>query len=402
MMDTRGAGFSACLIALGITACSSNTPTPGGPRGPRPPAVTAGTAPSTQDPYANGGTPAGPIVGASSGNGGLIKPVVPSGNNGAAGADALKDGQCAKKDITATRVNPVVWLVIDGSGSMVNPLGDRSRWAAMREALMDPTAGVVKTLEKDVKWGMIMYDGANPFPTLLPDGGMLSTPPAETCPRLVTVDPKKENYNDIMAKFQVEPLGGSTPTDKALQEVITRLPNGGAPQLDVVQDPTIVVLATDGEPNDLCSMAFPPVDVKPRVINVVKDLLAASVKTYVVSLAGDDQNLTSHLISVASEGGTNKPPFIPTSKDELVQTFKDIIGPEASCDIVLSGQVKPGNECMGTITINGSPVPCNDPNGWVLRDPKTVSIQGTACAEYKAQTNAELRADFPCEAIVLN
>jgi hypothetical protein len=142
--------------------------------------------------------------------------------------------------------------------------------------------------------------------------------------------------------------------------------------------------------------------VRPNVVAAVKQLADMAIKTYVVSLAGDDQNLTTHLNDVAAAGGTGLKPFIPASKDALVQAFKDIIGPATACDVVLHGAVKPGIECMGTIKINGTALPCNDPNGWALKDPSTVSIQGTACDTYKADLSAILEADFPCEAIMLN
>lgn len=52
--------------------------------------------------------------------------------------------------------------------------------------------------------------------------------------------------------------------------------------------------------------------------------------------------------------------------------------------------------------INGTALACGDPNGWALKDPSTVVIQGDACEKYKADLNAVLEADFPCEAIDLN
>lgn len=331
--------------------------------------------------------------------------------SGAAGS-GLKDGQCAQQNIVTSRVTPTIWLVLDGSGSMVNPLGsmgDKSRWNALREALMDPDTGVVKSLEHDVDWGLVIYDGPSPGGggQLLPDGGvaMFSTPPADTCPRVFTSEPKKDAYADIEMIYKNEPSGGSTPTDKALDVVINHLPDMTGQVLDARVNPTIVVLATDGEPNDFCSMVDffqGPIDVRPNVVNAVQRLEAMNIKTYVISLAGDDANLTAHLNDVAAAGGTGLTPFIPMNKDELVQAFKDIIGPETACDVVLNGAVKSGIECMGTIKINGTVLPCNDANGWALKDPSTVQIQGTACEEYKANLSAVLEADFPCEVIDLN
>jgi hypothetical protein len=82
---------------------------------------------------------------------------------------------------------------------------------------------------------------------------------------------------------------------------------------------------------------------------------------------------------------------------QLVKTCKDIVGPETACEVVLNGSVKPGIECLSTIKINGSALLCNDANGWALKDPSTVSIQGTACEQYKKDLSAVLEADFPCE-----
>jgi hypothetical protein len=332
--------------------------------------------------------------------------------SGAAGS-GLKDGQCAKQNIVTSRVVPTIWLVIDGSGSMLNPLGlanPQSRWSALYDALMNPDNGIVKSLEKDVQWGVVLYDGPSPggmASVMFPDGGVKNFPPAETCPRVAVVEPKKEAFADIAMVVGADPLGGSTPTDKALEVVVNHLPDQSGQVLDARVYPTIVVLATDGEPNDFCTLE--PVlglpiggDVRPKVIAAVRQMESMSVKTYVISLAGEDQNLTAHLNQVAAAGGTKMPPFFPTTKDQLVQAFKDIIGPETACDVVLNGSVKPGIECMGKIKINGIELPCNDPNGWALKTPSTVTIQGTACEKYKMDLTAVLEADFPCEVIDLN
>jgi len=329
----------------------------------------------------------------------------------------LKDGQCAGRQVVTARVVPTIWLVIDGSGSMLNPLsamgGEQTRWSALHDALMNPDTGVVKSLEKEVEWGVVLYDGPSPGGNpnvMLPDGGVRMLPPAETCPRVLTVEPKKEAFTEISTIVTVDPLGGSTPTDKALNVVVNHLDDMSGQALDTRVYPTIVVLATDGEPNDFCGggmqggfLGFPmPVDVRPQVISAVEQLASMSVKTYVISLAGEDMNLTEHLNAVAAAGDTGLPPFFPTTKDTLVQAFKDIIGPPTACDVVLNGAVKAGLECMGSIKINGNALPCNDANGWMLKDPSTVVIQGTACESYKNDLSAVLEADFPCELIDLN
>jgi hypothetical protein len=410
MTATHVKGSAAVIFGLALAACSAATTPPEGTGRSSvfTPPTTAGTTGT--------GAPAAPS-GPGASDGGLIAdnpgaPIITAtggmSGSGAAGT-GLADGQCANQRITTRRVTPTVWLLIDGSGSMVTMLGDKSRWVALREALMDPTMGVVKSLETQVKFGMIMFDGPLPMgtPVLLPDGGqaMFSSGPATTCPRLVDVEPKLMNFADIDKAYTPDPLGGSTPTDKAVDSVVMHLPTAMQTGPDQMPpDPTYVVLATDGAPNDYCDMTAlfaPMVDVRPKVIAGVMQLAAAGNKTYVISLAGDDQMLTAHLTDVAKAGGTGQPPYVPANKDDLVKAFQAIIGPEAACDVKLNGNVKMGSECKGSLKINGMALTCNDPNGWKLKDTSTISITGTACDTYKADNKALLEADFPCDVFAL-
>ena len=307
------------------------------------------------------------------------------------------------------RIRPTVWLVIDGSGSMLQPLdfmnqASPTRWNALREALMDPTMGLIKSIENDVDFGMVIYDGPlGGFTLPLPGGAASTTPPAMTCPRLVDVEPAKGNFAAIDMAYTRDPLGGSTPTDKALEQVIAHLPGpmDQAPDAAATH-PTIVVLATDGEPNDFCSMAFPPLDVRPNVINAVKQLVANGNKTYVISLAGSDTGLMQFCTDVAAAGGTGKPAYVPSTRDALIQAFREIIGPGVACDVHLTGTVKMGLHCQGEVQLSGVTLPCDSDNGWRLKDPSTISITGTACEKFRSDPQAFLHADFPCEAVMLN
>jgi Mg-chelatase subunit ChlD len=316
------------------------------------------------------------------------------------GPDGLRDGQCARQDVSATRIVPNVWLVVDGSGSMMESLSQSemtSRWVVLRGALMDPAMGVVKSLEHFVKWGFVMYDGP------LPGGGFGMAPggAAMTCPRVVTLEPAIDNFAPIDMAYTQMPLGGSTPTDKALDAVVRHIEDMTVMSPDAQGGPSVVVLATDGAPNDFCSMNFNG-DVRPQVLAQVEMLTAMNIKVYVISLAGEDMMLTEHLNQVAAAGGTGKPPFIPKNKDELIKTFDDIISANVSCDVTLKGMIKAGSECNGKIEINGVAVPCNSDNGWRLKDSKTITVTGTACEMYKADKLSVLHADFPCDAIILN
>ena len=393
-------------VVLLLSACSSTPNSAGASRGARstdksqigtPIAGTRGAAGSgTADVLPSGPTPGSTIIGVVS---------------GAAGSPdvKLRDGQCARQDIGAMRIRPTVWLVIDGSGSMIQPLdvqdmASPTRWNALREALMDPTKGLVKSIENDVDFGMVIYDGPlGGFTLPLPDGSAPPAGAAMTCPRLVDVEPAKGNFAAIDMAYTKDPLGGSTPTDKALEQVIAHLPmpKDLGPD-EAATRPTIVVLATDGEPNDFCSMAFPPLDVRPNVINAVKQLVANGNKTYVISLAGTDPGLMQFCAEVAAAGGTGKPAYVPSTRDALIQAFREIIGPGVACDVHLTGMVKMGLHCKGAVQLNGVTLPCDDDNGWRLKDMSTLTLTGSACEKFKSDPMAFLHADFPCEAINLN
>src|SRR5262245_31237379 len=214
----RGETYAACALALALAGCSSRTSGAGSSRigGPR---ATTQTSTSAALPAGSG-----LAVPKASTDPHVIQTSKP-GLEGTAGT-GLKDGQCAKQNIVTSRVVPTIWLVLDGSGSMLQPLSamtEQTRWSALTEALMEPNTGVVKSLEKDVEWGVVLYDGPLPggiaLPTPLPDGGVKELPPATTCPRVVVSEPKKNAYADISMVVGADPLGGSTPTDKALNVV---------------------------------------------------------------------------------------------------------------------------------------------------------------------------------------
>jgi Mg-chelatase subunit ChlD len=348
-----------------------------------------------------------------------IMEIAGTGALGASGNGPPKAEDCGSGDFVGGRVTPIVWLVIDGSGSMADPLmastdpnmpaAGPSRWDALRPALMDPNGGVVKTLDPLVKFGMVMFDGPlNGGPgtlTTLPDGGPATgMPPTDECPRLAVIEPALNNFSVLDMMIPMLPPGGSTPTHKAMAQVLSHLP-ATAPAPDQVVDPVYVVLATDGAPNDFCEGGgFNPFQTGPdpiqqMVVSLTGQMQMRGVPVYVISLAANDQRLATHLGEVATAGGTGKPPFTPQSKDALVQTFMDIIGPEVLCSVKLTKGwgIMPAVACMGSVELNGKKLECNSENGWKLSDPKTIEITGTACEEFKKTSNVRLTAFFPCE-----
>jgi hypothetical protein len=292
---------------------------------------------------------------------------------------ALAQDRCESQQLDLTRVQPSIWMVIDGSGSMLEPLSTRDdtpRWTALRDAVL----GAVEEHPRDVKWAVALYDGP------LPDG---SDKGSIACPRVVLQEPQPDNLAAITAAYPADPLGGSTPTDRALAAVRARVP-------DPQSSPQVVVLVTDGQPNDFCTTGAPVSDVQARVLSEVEQLHARGAAVYVISLAGADTALNTHLAALAAAGGTGLPPFAPQTTDELQESLEDITGPRVSCRIPLSAPVDAQAACLGKVSLNGVALACHDRDGFRVRKGSQLELRGRACKTYRGDPTAELHAEFPC------
>jgi hypothetical protein len=420
MRDRRGAGvhrgnllLCAIVIAAVGAACSADASSD--------PRRSEGRPAS---PSANTGAGSGSAPGSGSGSGTFGNTNASAPGSGTSSSTSGKQPElCAQGNANASPVTPTVWLVIDGSGSMKESLGGPSRWEALRSALMDQ-GGVVPDLQHVVRFGMVIYNGPddqNQTQCNAPDkinllcgclsgferaccgaacGGTPPPPPADPtmCANLVTVDPALDNFMTLDAAYPAREIGGWTPTDRAMEHVVANLPVLNQQMLDTQGDPIYVILATDGQPNDDCNGMGSGNDFQPEVAQRVLDAVTSGVQMgmslFVISLAGDDQQLRMHLEDVAAAGGTGKPPFEPSSKDALAATLREVVG-GASCQIALDGEVQMGQECTGQVTLNGAALDCGSDNGWRMLDPRTVQITGSACDMFLA-AQSQVHAAFPC------
>jgi hypothetical protein len=240
------------------------------------------------------------------------------------------------------------------------------------------------------------------------------------CPQLIEVPPAKPNAMAIDMKFPMTELGGSTPTDKAMNHVMDMLiPTRQAQAPDQkAQSPIYVILATDGAPNDICvgGAGGDGTAQQAAVVAAVDRGAMAGITTWVISLA-EDAALQAHLTNVAQHGDPHNPmahTFNPTNPDELVTTLASLLGGAVGCNVVLQGKVTLGQECRGKVELNGTNLPCcqqaagggawtcdgmptTTPNGWHLADESTVELVGQICTDFLATTQEQLHASFPCE-----
>jgi len=137
--------------------------------------------------------------------------------------------------------------------------------------------------------------------------------------------------------YPMKELGGSTPTDKALTAAVEQVVALTAGK-DPTQNPGFIILATDGEPNDLCfgGKGGDGSLQKQCVVSAVDRAIAAHIRTFVISLAGSDTKLQAHLADVAKHGDPTNPmahPYSPMNPNELVMALKSVLTPALGCDL---------------------------------------------------------------------
>ena len=390
---------SRVLPFVGITllaACGADD-------GARAPGVEPGDASAVQAPPGVGADASG--MSGSAIDSGLVAPLVPGPSDaGASRADA--SNVCASVRVAAKRITPQVILAIDGSGSMAEPLGNISRWGALRDALF-AQAGVVRQLEGIVEFGMSVY--STPIP--------MRGAPLGMCPSLLTVPPALNNLAAITAAFPQRPSGGFTPTGEALQGVVDALTTTGAPRTSG-QGERLIVLATDGEPNGCEALqtlpiqslldGLVPVNYAPSEA-AVRAAQAKDVDTYVVSLAPAlvrNAESRQHLQTLANLGkglDASASPgaelFSPQDPAQLATTLRSLVGAVVSCELSLEGKLVIDQACKGDVRLNGAPLACNGENGWAVVDPSRIRLVGSACETWKNQAAAAVEATFPCMAV---
>jgi hypothetical protein len=281
--------------------------------------------------------------------------------------------------------------MVDGSGSMLealSPTEQSSRWSALRSALLDSNEGIVKNSESQVRWGFLAYDGPlEGTDTMTPAGSTLE------CPRLVEVAPALNNFTALASAFAPEPLGGSTPTAKALESLTERFASPG--------DASAVIIFSDGQPDDFCANT-PAEDVRKRVIEQVNGLHAAGHSVYVFTLAADDPELAQHLSEVARASGLGSRVFAPKSVSEIRDNVSSVVGYPTECEVLLNGRFRGGDLCRASVELNGVTLECMGDNGWRLKGDDIVELTGDACESFNSDSTAQVTIDFPCDLIDLN
>jgi len=300
------------------------------------------------------------------------------GSNGSSGTGMEPDA-CADVVVNFEKQVPTVMLLIDQSGSMTSAFGNGDRWGVLYQTLMDANTGVVKKLEKDVRFGLALYTS---------NGGSAGG----TCPMLTKVPIALSNHAAIDAVYKPQSPMGDTPTGESIDAVSKDLQAFAEP------GPKIIVLATDGEP-DTCAVPNPQ-NGQPESIAAAQAAYGKGIKTFVISV-GAEVSL-GHLQDVANAGvgltvgGADKAPYYQAlNQQALLDAFDAIINGVRSCVLKLNGTVDAASASTGKVFLDGMVLGYNDANGWKLNSPDEIELVGTACDTIKSGDHS-ISVQFPC------
>lgn len=335
---------------------------------------------------------------------------------------------CPTGTAVATRIKPEIVIVVDGSISMTDFSfrdGADPRWDVLESALTGDE-GVVPRFEDAAQFGVRVYQsvadsgGLNAGQCPYPDGSV--------------VEPQANNsvaIADTLASNRPDMPVGTTPTAKGLRAAYNSF---DVVVLDRDVGRQIVILTTDGEPNDCVneftvaasfSDACPEADqirsctaggtcvcFVPKFQDTVEAVeygKQLGIDTYVLSLAESTGQFAEHLQTLSNVGvglprdaAVGAQVYEPSNPEQLRRDLLELIMGSVSCDVTLDGTVDDERAMEGMVALNGELLEYDDPDGWTLVDERTIRAQGAACDRFKEQPSSFLEATFPCEVFTVD
>jgi hypothetical protein len=230
--------------------------------------------------------------------------------------------------------------------------------------------------------------------------------PDKMCPTLIEVPINVGNHQAMFDEFLCSDIAGDTPTGESLLAAAETLAAFDEP------GPKLIVLATDGEPDNCecpnfgsnnhvperCTEDGVAERIKNEVVVTAGEIHAQDITVHVINVSTpSNASLQAHLAEVATAGGGDVyPGFSPGA---LSTAFDEIIDGARSCIIDLEGEIAEGKEDTGTVTLDGEPLELDDENGWQVNTPSQIELLGSACEAIK-RGGHDIDIQFPCESFV--
>ena len=337
--------------------------------------------------------------------------------------DPFGDGSAPKVDACASTSKTVellpldIMLALDNSASMAF----YQKWVSVQAAIndvfgIDPDGGPNSTAFAGMGLG-VQYFPLSPKECSV-DG---YADPAVGITLLPAASPLVTN------SLRARRMYGGTPTTQVIVGVTQYMqawaatPVNGVPRY--LSRKPIIILATDGVPDDACLGSSPP--------NSIADAVAATaaaaagtppIQTFVIGVGADLGGLSA-LQAIASAGGTGQP-FIPVDvnaatnvETQFVQaltkirtqaipcdyTIPDLGGPVDSTKINVGYTAAPG-QAQDLLVFVGTSAMCTlaGDRGWYFDDPtapKKVSLCPGTCSTVKASEAGRVDVIYGCQTV---
>lgn len=321
-------------------------------------------------------------------------------------------GLCGNQVIRQKLDPPNLYFVLDRSLSMGEPLvgSGYSKFTAARLAI----AEVVRAIGHRVRYGAAVFPSS--------DSHTFECAPGEEVFACQNGDPVEYALRSedgplllqLVARLTARSPEGGTPTSptlRALSDTLTGLPGE-----------TVVVLATDGEPNcnpdascsgiectlnaagastddgRLCgadvNCCDPGVaedgplfcaDAEATILEIGK-LREAGVRTFVIGLPGSE-DYAAALDDMAEAGGTARsasPQYYPVAESSDLSDTLMLIGVSVAISCEVDLETEPPDPELVNVYFDARVVAFDEDEGWTLTTPQHIVISGEACEELES------------------
>ena len=306
--------------------------------------------------------------------------------SGLGGGD-VSNGECAHQDFDLQRKPPEILIVLDRSASMKDaPSGSSgtSKW----DLVVPGVDEVVTQTASSVAWGLKVFPEGDGSECVA--GAVTSAIPVA-----IAVDNAQAVTDAVTA---TTPEGNGTPTGDAIDAAVTYLKT-----LDDT-NPKFILLATDGEPS-CAGTSKGSSAARPYAVQAVTDAASAGFKTFVVGVATTKDSATQALNDMAVAGQMPRGDktqstkyYLASTKDELVQSLREITGQVSSCVFDLSAP--PPDIGNIAVKVNGKKAPQDTAHldGWdyTSSDYEQVEVFGSWCDQIKAATSDSVNFILGC------
>lgn len=367
----------------------------------------------------------------------------PAPATGGSGNGAIPDGgiaidghvtdgppTCGGQTLEAIIHPPLLYFVIDRSGSMGDSIDDSG--ATKYSAALRALGNLLDVVGSRVRYGAAIYPATN-IDSSCEAGFQLFPPTLGDAPSKIPQGGRGPILRELMNRLAGYTPGGATPTAATLAALAPRIQS-----FATSGDPTLVLLVTDGAPNcnlaascdssgcipdieeartqqgSVCGRDFSCCD---RGLDVnagancidsegteaaVRKLFEASIRTFVVGMPGSEAYAKT-LDRLARAGGSARataPSYYAVSDAEALSAALLEIGTSISIPCEVELVEAPSDPALVNVYFDNDVVPRDPADGWDYSGAAGLVLSGDACRTLQSGGVREVQIAYGCRTIV--